>query len=108
MEDIFCVIRLNEVSDGVFDWPIILKLFSVVSVGVGRIFFHGGEKVAKFDFTHSKPRKRPFFAKNLTGNVVFQGGKVPPFDAHGCEIQLQKVCQSLTESSALLKIYLNV
>ena len=32
-------------------------------MGVGRIFSKGGAKVVKFDFSHSKLRKQPFFAE---------------------------------------------
>jgi len=35
-------------------------------------------KVAKFHFTHSKLKKRPFFAENLTGKFKIPGGLGSP------------------------------
>jgi len=46
-----------------------------------KYFSRGGPKVAKFDFTHSKLRKQPFFAKNLIGKCQIlnsRGGLAPP------------------------------
>jgi len=55
------------------------------------MFFQKGAKVVKFDFTHSKLRKRPFFAKNLIGKCQISNSGEGQ-DAHGCSYYQLQLC----------------
>ena len=64
-----------------------------------KYFSRGGPKVAKFDFTHSKLRKRPFFAKNLIGKCQISNSRgallhLPPLPTLLIQTTLLPLCNN--------------
>jgi len=61
---------------------------------VAKMIFMRGPKVVKFDFTHSKLREQPYFAKNLMGKYKISKSRGtnpgPPCDTHDHEKKLTR------------------